>query len=324
VKAAMRDRYGPPKIVRIEEVEKPVPTGDQVLVRVRAASVNRADLDGLAPRWRFTRLFFGLRTPRIRRLGLDAAGVVEAVGPETSRFKPGDRVFADLFAFGMGAFAEYVCARERAFAPMPAGMSFEDAATLPHSAVLAVQGLRTHSGRTPRPGDAVMVVGASGNVGPFAVQIAKALGTEVTGVSRTDKLDFVRSLGADHVIDYTRTDYTRSGPYDWIVDVDAKHPLRAFRRTLRPGGVYVAMGGSTAWLLSSLIQAPFLRLTGRRMGLLLGWVPFKAADVDRVKELIAQGKLKPAIDRRFSLDQIVDALRYVEEGRPRGKVVITV
>lgn len=325
MKAAIRDRYGPPDIVRVEEVDRPVPTGDQVLVRVKAASVNRADLDGLYPRWQFTRLFLGLRRPRSRRLGLDVAGVVEAVGPGATRFRPGDEIFADLFAFGAGAFAEFVCAPERAFATMPPELTFEEAATLPHSAVLALQGLRAGGGRRVRPGDKVMVVGASGNVGPFAVQIAKAMGAEVTGVCRTEKMDFVRSLGADHVIDYTTVDYTRAGgPYDWIVDVDAHHSLLRFRGALRPRGVYVAMGGSSGWLLSAIALAPFARVSKKRLGLLLDWKPFRAADVDRLKELIAAGKLKPAIDRRFPLDQVVDALRYVDEGRAQGKVVITV
>jgi len=324
MKAAIRDRYGPPDVVRLEDVERPVPSDDQVLVRVKAASVNRADLDGLYPRWQFTRLFFGLRRPRARRIGLDVAGVVEAVGPAVTRLRPGDEVFADLFAFGQGAFAEYVCAAERAFATMPAGMPFDEAATLPHSAVLALQGLRVRGGRTVGPDDRVLVIGASGNVGPFAIQIAKARGAEVTGVARTEKLDFVRSLGADHLIDYTTVDYTRTGgPYDWIVDVDAHHSLLRFRGALRPRGVYVAMGGSTAWLLSAILVAPFARLSDKRLGLMLDWQPFKAQDVDTLKDLIAAGQLKPAIDRRFPLDQLVDALRYVDEGRAKGKVVIS-
>ena len=248
----MRDRYGPPDVVEVREIDVPVPVNDQVLVRVHAASVNRADLDGLYPRWQFTRLFFGLRRPRIHRVGLDVAGVVERVGPNVARLKTGDRVFGDLFAFGQGAFAEYVCARERAFLAIPTAMPFEEAATLPHSGVLALQGLRLRNGRTIKPGDKVMVVGASGNVGPFLVQIAKSMGAEVTGVARTDKLDFVRSLGADHLIDYTTTDYRRTGErFDWIADVDAHHGFLQWPRALRPRGVYVAMGGSGAWLLQA-------------------------------------------------------------------------
>src|SRR6185436_8887234 len=181
---------------------------------------NRGDLDGLTPRPQFVRLFIGLRAPREPRIGFDAAGEVEAVGPGVTRFKPGDRVFGDMFSFGAGSFAEYVCAPERAFLPIPAGMTFEDAATLPHSANLAVQGQRLRNGRTIKAGDRVLVDGASGNVGPFAVQIAKAMGAEVTGVARTEKLDLVRSLGADHVLDYTQVDPRHTGRrFDWIVDV---------------------------------------------------------------------------------------------------------
>src|SRR5687768_10303364 len=204
MKAAFRDRYGPPEVVEIRNVERPAPTEGEVLVRVRAASVNRADLDGLKPKPGFMRLVMGLRAPRSHEVGTDVAGVVEAIGPGVTRFKAGDEVMTDMFATGrFGAFAEYVCAREKAFEPIPTGMSFDEAATLPHSAVLALQGLRRGDGRTVKPADRVLVDGASGNVGPFIIQIAKAMGAEVTGVASTDKLDFVRSLAADHVIDYT-------------------------------------------------------------------------------------------------------------------------
>jgi len=326
MKAAVRDRYGPPDVVEIREVDRPVPVRDQVLVRVHAASVNRADLDNLYPRWQFLRLFLGLRTPRIRRVGSDVAGVVEAVGSAVTRFRPGDEVFGDLFTFGQGAFAEYVCAPEKAFASMPSGMSFEEAAAMPHSAILALQGLRLRNGRTVGPGDKVLIVGASGNVGPFAVQVAKARGAEVTGVASSGKLDFVRSLGADHTIDYTMGDYTRTGErYDWIVDVEAHRSVLQWRHALRPNGVYAALGGSAGWFLQALLQGPAVSIaTGKRMGLMLWWKPFNADDVETMKELMAAGKLKPIIDRRFALDEVVEALRHVDEGRAKGKVVITV
>jgi NADPH:quinone reductase-like Zn-dependent oxidoreductase len=325
MKAAIVDRYGTPDAVRIEEVETPVPTDDQVLVRVRAASVNRADLDGIQPRPQFVRLFIGLRRPRNRRVGLDVAGVVEAVGPAVTRFKPGDRVFADLYAHGGGAFAEYACAKEKAFLPIPDGLSFEDAATLPHSANLAVQGLRRRDGRTPGPGDRVMISGASGNVGPFAVQIAKHLGAEVSGVARTEKLDFVRSLGADHVIDYTTTDITTAGErYDWIVDTDSHHSMLSMRRALRPNGVYVTLGGTGLRILDALLVGPVMSLAGsRRYGLMLWWKPFNEPDIATVTQLIAQGVVKPRVDRTYSLDQVVDALKWVDEGHAKGKVLIT-
>jgi NADPH:quinone reductase-like Zn-dependent oxidoreductase len=326
MKAAYYERYGPPEVVEIREVERPTPSDDQVLVRVRAASVNRADLDGLKPNPGFIRLFMGIRAPRNRDVGIDAAGVVEAVGPGVTRFTVGDEVMTDLFAAGrFGAFAEYVCARERAFEPIPTGMSFEEAATLPHSAVLALQGMRMRDGRTFNPGDKVLIDGASGNVGPFAVQIAKAMGAEVTGVASGDKLDFVRSLGADHVIDYETVDYTKAGErYDWIVAVDAHYSVRAARRVLKPGGVYLTMGGDTGTIFAALGGSLVMSRFGDKWsGLLIWWKPMNRPDVEILKELIAAGKLKPVIDRRYSLDQVVDALRWVEDGHARGKVVIT-
>jgi NADPH:quinone reductase-like Zn-dependent oxidoreductase len=326
MKAAVRDRYGPPDVVTVAEVDRPVPSGDQVLVRVHAASVNRADLDGLVPKPSFARLWMGLRAPRDHRIGIDAAGVVESVGAGVTRFKPGDRVFGDLFAFGEGTFAEYVCAPEKGFSAIPTGMTFEDASTLPHSAVLALQGLRLRGGRTIRPGDKVLIDGASGNVGPFAVQIAKSLGAEVTGVCSTGKVDLVRSLGADHVIDYTKVNYTKTGErYDWIVDTDSHHSIFRVRRALRPNGVYVTLGGSTGTIFAGLILGPLIStVSDRWSGLLLWWKPFKAEDVATLKELIAAGKVKPVIDRRFPLSHVVDALRWVDEGHARGKVVVTV
>ena len=226
MKAAVRDRYGGPEVVEVRDVDRPVPGGDGVVVRVVAASVNRADLDFLYGLPKVARAATGLRAPRVKAVGVDVAGVVDAVGPEVTRFKLGDRVFADLYPFSHGAFAEYASAPERAFAPIPAGLSFEQAATLPHSGILALQGLRRRNGRTVGPGDRVLIDGASGNVGPFAVQIAKDLGAEVTAVCSADKADFVRSLGADHVLDYRTTDPTRTGQrYDWILAVASHHSL---------------------------------------------------------------------------------------------------
>ena len=326
MKAASRDRYGPPDVVELRDVDLPVPSDDQVLVRVRAASVNRADLDGLGPKPSFARLFMGLRRPRNHRVGLDVAGVVESVGPAVTRTRSGDKVFGDMFLFGQGAFAEYVCAPERAFASMPTGMTFEEAATLPHSAILALQGLRLGDGRSIEPGNRVLIDGASGNVGPFAVQIAKSRGAEVTGVCSTDKVAFVRSLGADHVIDYTKVDYTRSGErYDWIIDADSHHSILECRRALRPNGVYVTLGGSSSRIFQALLLGLLIsKVSHRWMGLLIWWKPFNPADVATLNEMIAAGKLAPMIDRRYPLSDVVEALRYVDEGRAKGKVVITV
>ena len=325
MKAAIQDRYGSPDVVRVVDVDRPVPTADQVLVRVRAASVNRADLDGLGPRPGFIRPVIGLRAPRNTRMGIDVAGVVESVGANVTRFRPGDEVFGDMFVDGQGAFAEYVCAKEKAFETMPTGMGFEEASTLPHSAILAIQGLRLRNGRTPRLGDKVLIDGASGNVGPFAVQIAKSMGAEVTGVSSTAKMDLVLSLGADHVLDYTKVDYTKEGErYDWIVDTDSHHSILSVRRALKPHGVYVTLGGTSLPIFAGMLVGPLIsRFSDRWSGLMLWWKPFKTEDVATLKELIAAGKLKPVIDRRYPLSEVVDALRWVNDGHARGKVVFT-
>jgi NADPH:quinone reductase-like Zn-dependent oxidoreductase len=322
--AATRDRYGPPDVVRLEEVETPVPTEDRILVRVRAASVNRGDLDGIAPEPQFVRLFMGLRRPRNHRVGIDVAGVVEAVGPDVTRFKPGDEVFADLFPAGFGSFAEYVSARERLFQPKPPSLSFEETACLPHGAILALQGLRLRDGRTLAPGDKVLIGGASGSVGPFAVQIAKSMGAHVTGVARGEKLDMVRALGADRVIDYTQVDYTATGDrYDWILDTDAHHSMLRVRRALRPGGVYLTLGGSDRSLLDALLVGPVVTLASdKHVGLMLWWKPFHPDDVARLTELVEAGTVRPVIDRTFPLTKVVDALRWVDDGHARGKVVI--
>jgi NADPH:quinone reductase-like Zn-dependent oxidoreductase len=325
MRAAIRARYGPPDVVEVREIPRPIPGAGDVLVRMEAASVNRADLDLIYPKPNATRLFLGLRAPRRQRLGCDLAGTVDAVGAAVTRFAPGDRVFGDMYPFGLGSFAEYMCAPERAFQPIPASMTTESAATLPHAAILAIQGLRLRDGRTVQPGMKVLIDGASGNVGPFAVQIAKALGAEVTGVSSTAKMDLVRDLGADRVIDYTAVDYTTGGErYDWIVDVDSHHPILRARRALVPKGVYVTLGGPTGRLLSSLVIGPVVTLaTGKQMGLMLWWKPFLAADVAALGELMADGRLTAAVDRHYPLDRVVEALSYVDGGHARGKVLIT-
>ena len=325
MKAAVHERYGPPEVVELRDVERPVPTGDQVMVRVHAASVNRADLDGLKPRPGFVRLFTGIRAPRNIGVGIDVAGVVESVGPEVTRFRPGDRVMSDTFTSGQSTFREYVCAPEKTFELMPDGMTFEEASTLPHAAILALQGLRLRRGRSIRPGDKVLISGASGNVGPFAVQIAKSMGAEVTGVASTPKLDFVRSLGADHVIDYTQTDFWSAGErYDWILDTDSHQSILRSRRALKPDGVYVTLGGESGPILEAVLLGSLLSLvTGRYSGLMFWWKPLHPPDVDRIKELLAAGAVKPVIDRRYPLSEVVQALRHVEDGKARGKVVVT-
>lgn len=325
MKAAWRDRYGGPEVVSVRQIDKPAPAADEILVRVKAASVNRGDLDGLYPRWGFTRVFLGLRAPneRLRRVGSDVAGVVEAVGKGVTNFNPGDDVFSDMSSAVVGSFAEYVCAPSKAFAKMPAGVSHENAACLPHSAIIAIHAFKPQSGRSLGAGEMALIVGASGSVGPFCIQLAKQMGAHVTAVASADKLGFVRSLGADETIDYQTTDYTRpTERYDWVVDVNAHHPVRRWLGALKPGGVYVAFAGSSGWLFSTLLMGPILsRLTGKHLR--LGWVrPFEPEDVARLKELVAEGIFQPVIDRRFSLDDVVEALRYVDDGHARGKVLV--
>jgi NADPH:quinone reductase-like Zn-dependent oxidoreductase len=324
MKAIVRSVYGSPDVLELADVDVPVVGDDGVLVRVRAASLNAADLDYLYGKPLLTRMGTGLRTPRNRGLGLDAAGQVEAVGRDVTTMKPGDDVFGDLTEHGYGAFAEYACAPERAWAPKPAGMTFEQAATIPQAAILALQGLRGR-GRRVQAGQRVLVNGASGNVGPFAVQIAKAYGAELTGVCSTGKMGLVRELGADHVIDYTREDVSRGGRrYDWIVDVAGNYPILGWRRALKPGGTYVMVGGPTSRILAALVLGPIISLAGsRKMGLMLWWKPFLKEDVAVLVELIDAGKIAPVIDRRYPLDEVADALRYLKGGGARGKIVIT-
>ena len=323
MKAIVRDRYGSPDVLELRDIEMPVAKADEVVVRVRAASLNQADLDYLYGRPLLTKMGTGFRRPKNRGVGLDAAGLVEAVGTHVTAFKPGDEVFGDLTQFGYGAFAEYACAPKRAWAQKPAGMTFEEAATVPQSAVLALQGLR--GGELIRPGDRVLVNGASGNVGPFAVQIAKSFGAHVTGVCSTPKMEMVRELGADQVMDYTREDYARSGQrWDWIVDVKGNRSLRENRRALNPGGVYVMVGGPTSRIFAALLLGPLISLASRRkMGLMMWWQPFKKDDVVRLEDLIAAGKVRPVIDRRYSLAEVPEALRYLDSGHAKGKIVIT-
>lgn len=323
MKAFARERYGGPEVLELREMETPVPQADEVLVKVQAASINAADLDYLYGRPWVTRLGTGLREPRNKGLGLDVAGTIEAVGADVTRFKVGDQVFGDLTECGYGAFADYAIATERAVASKPQGISMEEAATVPQSGILAIQAL--HSWRPVRTGEAVLVNGASGNVGPFAVAIAQAYGCEVTGVCSTAKVDFVRSLGVDDVIDYSQQDYAASGrQWDRIVDVAAHRGILASRRALKPGGVYAWAGGDTRSLLGAMTLGPLLSLTTRRRSGLFSWKPFRAEDIAELTRLIEAGQLRPVIDRTFPLEEVPAALRYLDEKRARGKLVITV
>lgn len=316
MKAIVFDEFGPPEVLRLAEVAKPVPEDDEVLIRIRAASVNALD-------WRVMRgkpfparlMAGGLRRPKPGfRAGVDLAGEVEAVGRAVTQFRQGDEVFGPC----RGAFGEYTCAKPDRLARKPSNVSFEEAAGVPIAAMSALQGLR-NVGRI-RPGHKVMVEGASGGVGTFAIQLAKALGAEVTAVTSTSKVETARSLGADRVLDYTREDFTKSGElYDLILGANAYRPLSDYPRALKPDGVFVLVGGGG----SGLLQAAILGLIGRKKTrLLMG----KASHPDLVflADLLAAGRIKTVIDRRYPLTETAEAVRYVEEGHARGKVVITV
>ena len=324
MQAIIQRRYGTPDVLRLEEVATPVPGSGEVLVRIRAASANRTDLESLAGRPLMYRMFMGLRAPRHDRLGLDAAGEVEAVGEGVTGLKPGDRVYADLIYDGGGAFAEFACAKEKAWHPIPSGLDFETAATLPASAILAYQGLGRADG--VKSGDKVLINGAGGCVGMFAVMLAKAEGAEVTGVDHADKLDFVRSIGADHVVDYTRDDYTRTGHrYDRILDAIANHSVIAVRRALTDNGIYRAHGArSTGGLLQAMVLGPLMSAgRPRKTGLVIGR-PNDGADLALVGEMVQAGKLAPVIDRTYSLAEVPEALARYAAGQERGKLVFRI
>ena len=322
MKAVVYTEYGPPSVLRLEEVERPVPKDDEVLVKVHAASVNDWDWGLLHGTPFVNRLIFGgLLRPRLTILGADMAGRVEAVGSDATRFQPGDEVFGDLSASGWGGFAEFVSAREDAVVLKPAGMSFDEAAATPHTALLALQGLRDNG--WVQPGDRVLINGAGGGAGTFAVQIAKAFGAHVTGVDSAGKLAMLRSLGADRVIDYTREDFTRDERrYDLILDVGGYRSMLESRRALGPTGRYVMLGGSMARIFQGLLLGPLISMTGRKK---MGLLAHRAnRDLPVINELFEAGKVAPVIDRRYPLSEVAEALRYFGEGQQQGKIVITV
>jgi NADPH:quinone reductase-like Zn-dependent oxidoreductase len=322
MRAVVRDRYGLPDVLQLRDVDTPSPGEGDVLVRVHAASLNTADSEHLLGRPRLTRVWTGLRRPRAGRIGLDVAGTVDAVGSGVNGLRVGDRVWADLFEFGHGSLAEHVCAPATAFAPIPDGVSFEIASTVPHSALLALQGLRAAGGA--RPGASVLVVGAGGCVGPFAVQIAKAEGAEVTAVDHAGKLEMLRELGADRCVDFTREDVTAGTQrYDVILDIADREPLRRYRRCLAPGGRYVLIARTlSGFLAAAVIGGLSTALSSKRMGVFM-WRPNRRTDLDAVAELLVSGRVVPRIDRRFSLDEVADAFGYLQSGQAQGKVVVT-
>ena len=326
MKAVVYTNYGSPDVLEIRDVKKPVPNDDQILIKVRAAAVNPLD-------WHFMEgtpyimraMGVGLRKPKDPRLGVDYAGQVEAVGKNVTQFKPGDEVFGGK----TGAFAEYVCARaDRAIALKPANITFEQAASVPIAAITALQALRD-KGKV-HAGQKVLINGASGGVGTFAVQIAKSFGADVTGVCSTRNLDLVRSLGADHVIDYTKEDFTKGDErYDVILDNVGTQPLSGFRHALQPKGICVMIGGggpNDGGLIGpmgrpivALLMSPFI---SQKMGMMMA--ELNKQDLTILGDLMQSGKVKPVIDRTYPLSQIAEAMRYLEAGHARGKVIITV
>ena len=320
MRAVVYHQYGSPDVLKCEEIEKPIAGDDEVLIKLCAASVNPLDWHFMRGKPLPARLMMGaLRRPKHKILGCDIAGRVESVGRNVRQFQPGDEVFG---AKSLGAFAEYVCVAEDRLARKPANVSFEAAAAVPVAAITALQGLRD-KGRI-QGGHKVLVDGASGGVGTFAVQIAKWFGAEVTAVCSTSKLDTARSTGADHVIDYTRENFTQSGQrYDLILAANAyHHSIFDYRRALSPNGIYVLAGGGGVQLLQGLLLGPLLSRMGSKQMRFVG-AKLNKKDLDLLKDLLETGKVVPVIDRRYPLSDVAEALRYLEAGHARGKVVIT-
>lgn len=323
MKAIRFHNYGSPDVLNLEEIPRPVPGDGEVLVRVRAASVNAWDWHNLRAKPGFARVSMGLFRPKLKILGADVAGQVEAVGRHADQFRPGDEVFGDLSDFGGGGFAEYVSASERAFSLKPSGVTFEEAAAVPLAALTALQALRDKG--QIQPGQKVLINGASGGVGTFAVQIAESFETEVTAVCSTRNLATARSIGADHVIDYTREDFTRNGQhYDLILDAVGNRSVSDVRRALKPEGICAVVGySSVGRLLQTMFLGPWmLRGSGKKMGLMV--TIMRQEDLTFIGELMQSSQLAPVIDQRYPLRDVADAIRYVEDVHACGKVVITV
>jgi NADPH:quinone reductase-like Zn-dependent oxidoreductase len=323
MQAIVYHRYGPPDVLELQEIEKPVPAVDQVLIRVHNASVNPYDWHFLRGTPSFIRLFTGLRSPRDPRLGADVAGEVEAVGAQVKRFKPGDHVFG----ISKGAFAQFTCAKEEGLALKPESITFTQAASMPMAGITALQGLRD-SARL-QSGQSILINGAAGGVGTFAVQIAKQMGANVTGVCSTRNVDLVRSIGADAVIDYTREDFTQAGRrYDAVFDLIGNRPLSEVRRPLERRGVFVGCGGggpdrSSFQLLAAMLgQAAVGPFVSQRITGLLAKI--KDEDLEHLAALADAGHIKPVVDRTFPLAETPAAIRYVEQCHARGKVVVSI
>jgi NADPH:quinone reductase-like Zn-dependent oxidoreductase len=317
MKAIVYNDYGSPDVLRLEEVAKPRPGEDEVLVQVHAVSINSWDWDMLTGKPLEYRLFSGFFKPRHKGIhGCDIAGKVAAIGKKVDQFQVGDDVFGDLSDSGWGAFAEYTCAGEDQISRKPAGMTFAEAACLSHGGNLAVQGLIDYG--NIQSGQKVLINGGGGSTGTLAIQIAKVFDADLTAVDRVDKFDLMHSLGADHLIDYAKEDFTRNGgQYDLILDVNTTRPIDDYQRALRPNGTYVTVGGSTLRILQLVL---FSKLAGRRN---LHMVAYKAnKDLPYLVDLFETGRLRPVIDRCFPLEKTADAFRYYGEGGFKGKIVI--
>ena len=321
MKVIIFNKYGSPDLLKLEEIPKPVPRQNEVLVKIQAASINSWDWELLHGTPFTNRLMFGLFQPRIRILGADIAGRIETVGKNVTRFQPGDEVFGDLSACGWGGFAEYVAARENALVLKPADMTFQEAAAIPQAGLLALQGLRQQG--QIQPGHKVLINGAGGGAGTFAIQIARSLGAAVTGVDSTIKLDTMKSIGADRVIDYTEEDFTRNGlRYDRILDFTSHHSISDYHRSLNPGGTCVIAGGSGTQISRIILFGLLIsKITGKKISVLMH-KPNR--DLSIMGELFAAGKVKPVIDKCYPLNEVPEALRYFGTGNARGKVIITV
>jgi NADPH:quinone reductase-like Zn-dependent oxidoreductase len=321
MKAIVYTQYGSPDVLSLQEVAKPTPKDNEVLIRVHAAATNAYDWHIMRADPFLARLNRGLFKPKNNIPGADLAGVVEAVGKDVTAFQPGDEVYGDLSPCGDGAFAEYAVAPEKAIAPKPVNLSFVEAAAVPMAALTALQALRDVA--KVQAGQSVLINGASGGVGTFAVQLAKVLGAEVTAVCSTTKVEMVRALGADHVIDYKKEDFTQGNKrYDAILAVNGYHPLSAYRRVLKPQGIYVMAGGSNRQIFDALLWGSFMSKGDQKMTNMMAHVNKK--DLLYLNGLIEAGKVKPVIDRCYPLHETANAIRYLEEGHARGKIVITV
>jgi NADPH:quinone reductase-like Zn-dependent oxidoreductase len=319
MKAVVCTQYGQPRdVLQLREVDMPTPTDNEVLVKVYAASVNKKDLAPIRGAFMARLLGTGLLKPKRLILGDDIAGRVEAVGKNVKQFQPGDEVFGDA----PGAFAEYACAREDLLALKPNIATFEEAAAAPIAAITALQGVR--AGQI-QPNQKVLVNGASGGVGTFTVQIAKSFGTEVTAVCSPQNVDNLRSMGADHVIDYTQEDFTKSGQlYDLILAINGYHPILDYQKALSPKGICVVVGGELPQIFQALVLGPLISKSGGKKISFMGIAKLNHKDLVLLKELLEAGKVKSVIDRRYPLSEAAEAIQYLEEGHARGKIIIAV